>query len=37
MSRIYRIHANHKDRIEETQAGAIVGIVGLKETSTGTR
>ncbi len=35
VSRIYRIHANHKDRIEETQAGAIVGIVGLKETSTG--
>lgn len=35
VSRIYKIHANHKDRIEETQAGAIVGIVGLKETSTG--
>ena len=35
ISRIYKIHANHKDRIEETQAGAIVGIVGLKETSTG--
>ncbi len=35
VSRIYKIHANHKDRIEEAQAGAIVGIVGLKETSTG--
>jgi elongation factor G len=35
ISRIYRIHANHKDRIEEARAGAIVGIVGLKETSTG--
>ena len=35
ISRIYNIHANHKDRIEEARAGAIVGIVGLKETSTG--
>ena len=35
ISRIYRIHANHKDRIEEARAGALVGIVGLKETSTG--
>ncbi|HVN96811.1 MAG TPA: elongation factor G [Syntrophorhabdaceae bacterium] len=35
VSRIYRIHANHKDRIEGAEAGAIVGIVGLKETSTG--
>lgn len=35
VSRIYKIHANHKDREEEALAGAIVGIVGLKETSTG--
>ncbi|MCX8022296.1 MAG: elongation factor G [Syntrophorhabdaceae bacterium] len=35
VSRIYRIHANHKERIDEAKAGAIVGIVGLKETSTG--
>ncbi|OPY70490.1 MAG: Elongation factor G [Syntrophorhabdaceae bacterium PtaU1.Bin034] len=35
VSRIYRIHANHKDRIEEARVGAIVGVVGLKETSTG--
>ncbi|MCX5813387.1 MAG: elongation factor G [Proteobacteria bacterium] len=35
ISRIYKIHANHKDRVNEAKAGAIVGIVGLKETSTG--
>jgi elongation factor G len=35
ISRIYKIHANHKERMEETRTGAIVGIVGLKETSTG--
>jgi elongation factor G len=35
ISRIYKMHANHKDRIEEARTGAIVGIVGLKETSTG--
>ena len=35
VSRIYKIHANHKDRVEEASVGAIVGIVGLKETSTG--
>jgi elongation factor G len=35
VSRIYKIHAAHKDRVTEAQAGAIVGIVGLKETSTG--
>jgi elongation factor G len=35
VSRIFKIHANHKDRINEAKTGAIVGIVGLKETSTG--
>lgn len=35
VSRIYKIHANHKDRVEEARAGAIIGIIGLKETSTG--
>ncbi len=35
VSRIYKIHANHKERVEEAHAGAIVGMVGLKETSTG--
>jgi elongation factor G len=35
VSRIYRIHDNHKEREEEARTGAIVGLVGLKETSTG--
>jgi len=35
ISRIYRIHANQKERINEAKTGAIVGIVGLKETTTG--
>ena len=35
ISRIFRMHANHRDRIEEAHAGAIVGIVGLKEKTTG--
>lgn len=35
ISRIYKIHANHKERIEEALVGSIVGMVGLKETSTG--
>jgi elongation factor G len=35
ISRIFRMHANHRDRIEEAHSGAIVGIVGLKETTTG--
>ena len=35
VSRIFRMHANHRDRIEEARTGAIVGIVGLKETTTG--
>ena len=35
VSRIYKIHANRKERVEEALAGALVGVVGLKETSTG--
>jgi elongation factor G len=35
ISRIFKMHANHRDRIEEAHTGAIVGIVGLKETTTG--
>jgi elongation factor G len=35
VSRIYKIHANHKERVEHASTGAIVGVVGLKETSTG--
>jgi elongation factor G len=35
VSRVYKIHANHKDREEQAITGAIVGVVGLKETSTG--
>ncbi len=35
ISRIFRIHANHKERINDAKTGAIVGLVGLKETSTG--
>jgi elongation factor G len=35
IARIYKIHANHKERVDEAKTGAIVGIVGLKETSTG--
>ena len=35
VSRVYKIHANHRDRMDEARTGDIVGIVGLKETSTG--
>jgi elongation factor G len=35
ISRIFRMHANHRERIEEAHTGAIVGIIGLKETTTG--
>ena len=35
VSRILLMHANKRERIEEVQAGHIVGIVGLKESSTG--
>ncbi len=35
ISRILRIHANRKERINEVSAGGIVGIVGLKDSGTG--
>lgn len=35
MSRILRMHANKRERIDNASAGAIVGVVGLKESSTG--
>jgi elongation factor G len=35
VARIMSIHADKKERIEEAGTGAIVGIVGLKETLTG--
>jgi elongation factor G len=35
LSRILRMHANKRDRIEEAGAGSIVGVVGLKTSSTG--
>jgi len=35
ISRIYRMHANHKERVDYASVGAIVGIVGPKDTSTG--
>ena len=35
LSRILRMHANKKERIDTVGAGSIVGIVGLKDSSTG--
>jgi len=35
LSRILRMHANKRERIEKAGAGSIVGIVGLKQSSTG--
>lgn len=35
LSRILRMHANKRERIDEAGAGSIVGVVGLKESSTG--
>jgi elongation factor G len=35
MSRILRMHANKRERIDNASAGAIVGVVGLKDSSTG--
>ena len=34
-ARILRMHANKKERVDAVAAGAIVGVVGLKESSTG--
>jgi len=35
VARLFRMHANKKERINEVRAGDIVGAAGLKETSTG--
>jgi elongation factor G len=35
LSRILKMHANKRERIKEAAAGSIVGVVGLKESSTG--
>jgi elongation factor G len=35
VSRILRMHANKRDRIEEAGPGSLVGVVGLKDSSTG--
>jgi elongation factor G len=35
ISRIFRMHANHREDIPEAQSGDIVAITGFKETSTG--
>jgi elongation factor G len=35
LSRILQMHANKRDRIEEAGAGSIVGVMGLKDSSTG--
>ena len=35
VSRILRMHANKRERIDEARAGSIVGVVGLKDSSTG--
>jgi len=35
ISRIMRMHANKRERVESAPAGNIVGVVGLKDSSTG--
>ena len=35
VARIFEMHANQRKRIKEAHAGAIVGVVGLKEVRTG--
>ncbi len=35
VGRIMRMHANHREDVEEARAGDIVGVVGFKDTTTG--
>ena len=35
LSRILKMHANKKERIDATGAGSIVGVIGLKDSATG--
>ncbi len=35
LSRILKMHANKRERVDSTGPGSIVGVVGLKESSTG--
>ncbi len=35
VARILRMHANKRERLDKAQAGEIVGVMGLKNTSTG--
>jgi elongation factor G len=35
VSRILQMHANKRERLDEVSAGAIVGVVGLKDSGTG--
>ncbi len=35
ISRIYRMHANNREQVEEATAGDIVAVIGLKNTGTG--
>jgi len=35
IGRIVRMHANHREEVEEVYAGEIAAIIGLKETTTG--
>jgi elongation factor G len=35
VSRIFQMHANQRDRMEEAKTGEIVAVMGLKETTTG--
>ena len=35
LSRILRMHANKRERLDEAGAGSIVGVVGLKDSTTG--
>ena len=35
VGRIVRMHANHREEVDEVRAGDIVGIVGFKDTTTG--